>query len=109
MEATATRSNGTGLTREILVIGGVVVRGAIVDQVSWRWIFFVNLPVGVAALVAAHRLLPEAKPHGGARLDALGLALLSPGLAVFVHGMSEAGTRGGFLNGTTIAAAAVGL
>lgn len=66
---------------------GPALGGALIDAVSWRLIFLVNAPVGLAALVLAHRTLPReaARP---ARLDALGLALLSPGLALLVAGLT---------------------
>ena len=66
---------------------GPVLAGAILQFASWRWLFLVNLPVGVLAIVLAVIFLPndrdETKPRD---LDLVGLALLSPGLALFLYG-----------------------
>jgi EmrB/QacA subfamily drug resistance transporter len=88
---------------------GPVLGGVIVEDWSWRWIFFLNLPVGGVAIVAARSLLPEARPQLATRLDLRGLALLSPGIALFLYAVSEAGSAGGFENAGTLAASALGL
>jgi EmrB/QacA subfamily drug resistance transporter len=69
----------------------------IVDSVSWRWIFYVNVPIACFALVLAAKLLKsDAGRADAGRLDWLGLLLLSPGLGLFVFGLSESESHGGF-------------
>src|SRR6266571_4124083 len=86
-----------------------VIGGPIIGAASWRSIFLINLPIGAAAVLAAWKLLPDARPQLGQRLDLRGLALLSPGIAFFLYGMSEAGNHGGFGSPRTGIAALAGL
>jgi EmrB/QacA subfamily drug resistance transporter len=80
---------------------GPVLGGLLVTHLSWRWIFYVNLPIGLVGLVLAARLMPRERAEGTAGadgrpspLDWRGLLLLSPGLALVVFGLSEVSTHG---------------
>ncbi|HEX6520918.1 MAG TPA: MDR family MFS transporter [Streptosporangiaceae bacterium] len=77
---------------------GPVIGGLIVSGTSWRWIFFINPPVALVAVVLAVRLLPSgrggADGAAGGRLDLLGLVLLCGGIGSITYGMSQASTRG---------------
>jgi EmrB/QacA subfamily drug resistance transporter len=74
---------------------GPILGGWLVDDISWRWIFYVNVPIGAVALAMAARILPRDVPAPHERLDAVGVLLLSPGLAAFVYGLSESASTGG--------------
>ncbi|RFS81534.1 DHA2 family efflux MFS transporter permease subunit [Actinomadura spongiicola] len=79
---------------------GPLLGGVILDDLNWRWMFFVNVPFCALALVAALRMLPrDTERSGDARLDVVGILLLCPGLAALVYGLSEAG------NGTSLTGA----
>jgi EmrB/QacA subfamily drug resistance transporter len=77
-------------------IFGPILGGWLVDDFSWRWIFFINVPIAAGALLLALRVLPSDVPQPAHRLDWLGLALLSPGLAALIYGLAESGSKGGF-------------
>jgi EmrB/QacA subfamily drug resistance transporter len=74
---------------------GPVLGGLLVDDASWRWIFYVNIPIGAIVLPLALRVLPTDRPQPTERLDWIGLIMLSPGLAAFVYGLAETSSSGG--------------
>jgi EmrB/QacA subfamily drug resistance transporter len=87
---------------------GPVLGGLILSQLSWRWIFWVNIPFCVAGLVLAWRSLAPTAPRKSSHLDVVGLAVLSPGLAAMIYGLSQAGNHGGFDNSAVLLPVAVG-
>src|SRR4051794_36555057 len=78
---------------------GPAIGGVIVDNTTWRWIFFVNVPIGIAAVIAAMRVLPKGTPQRTDPLDVRGLVLMALGLPLLIYGLAEVGTTGEF--GTT--------
>jgi EmrB/QacA subfamily drug resistance transporter len=80
-------------------IFGPIIGGLIVDNATWQWIFVVNVPIaGVAILLAARVLQPDAGRVDAGKLDWLGAALLCPGLTGIVFGLSETETHGGIIH-----------
>ena len=70
---------------------GPVIAGNILQHASWRWLFYLNLPVGVLALVLAMILLPQDDETKRRRVfDLGGFLLLSPGLALLLYGLEYA-------------------
>jgi EmrB/QacA subfamily drug resistance transporter len=80
----------------VVPVFGPVAGGLIVKYLGWRWVFYINPPICAIAMWLAWRKVPTSTKQLGRSLDALGLALLSPGLALVVYGLSEAGGTGGF-------------
>ncbi|HEX4830688.1 MAG TPA: MDR family MFS transporter [Trebonia sp.] len=77
---------------------GPVIGGVLLNWLSWRWLFLVNVPVIAVGLVLAWRLLPADRPAPAAvrpRLDLIGLALLAPALAGILLGLSNLSADGG--------------
>jgi EmrB/QacA subfamily drug resistance transporter len=75
-----------------------LVGGALTTYLSWHWIFLINLPLGIAAFLAALRLVPAVPGDRNRRLDWLGLALTTAGVGTLVAGLELAsGQSGGSL------------
>ncbi len=71
---------------------GIVLGGVIVTTVSWRWVFLINLPIGLAALAVAVRVLRDRGERRRQRLDPLGMTVLGAGLFAMLWAMIELGS-----------------
>jgi EmrB/QacA subfamily drug resistance transporter len=70
---------------------GLLLGGVLTDLASWRWVFFVNVPVGVITSILALRFIPESRAETEHRsFDALGAATITGGLLVLVYGIVKA-------------------
>jgi EmrB/QacA subfamily drug resistance transporter len=79
----------------IAFLVGPFVGGYLTDHISWHWIFYVNLPIGIVALVIIERLLPNVHGHAKeVRIDWLGVATLVAGLVPILVGLTLAETDG---------------
>ena len=70
-------------------IFGPILGGWLIDNLSWHWIFLINLPIGIGAMVYAWFALDADDVHPSETFDFVGVLLLSPGLALFLYGISS--------------------
>jgi len=94
-----------------LIIGpasGPILGGLLIEKLSWRWIFFVNVPVGLVALLIGLLFLEEHKEENPGRFDVPGFVLAGLGFAGTMYALSE-GSSKGWLSGQILASGVVGL
>ena len=77
-------------------IVGPILGGWLIDVASWHWIFLINVPIGAVALVYAAMVLPSDSVPPSETFDFVGMLLLSPGLALFLFGVSSIPAAGTF-------------
>jgi EmrB/QacA subfamily drug resistance transporter len=76
-------------------IMGPILGGWLIEAASWHWIFLINVPLGIGALIYAWFVLEKDSPEPSESFDFLGMALMSPGLALFLFGVSSLPAEGG--------------
>lgn len=95
-----TRTMATvGIPAALGPILGPVLGGLVLEWLDWRWLFLINVPLGIVGLVLAMKFIADDRPLPGCprpRVDAVGIVLLAPALAGLLYGLSNAHAEGGF-------------
>ncbi|MGH0552898.1 MULTISPECIES: MDR family MFS transporter [Bacillus] len=73
---------------------GPIIGGFFVDQMSWRWAFYINLPFGIVALLFGLLFLKEHIEKSAGRFDSLGFVLSAPGFAMLIYALSQGPSKG---------------
>ena len=89
-------------------IAGPILGGWLIDTASWKWIFFINVPIGLPRW-PWRRSCSRKTTRGLGNLDVVGLLLLSPGLAIFLFGVSSIPRCGTVADRCVLIPAAIGL
>ncbi|MEV4222838.1 MFS transporter [Nonomuraea sp. NPDC049725] len=104
------RARALGLNGALMSAGftsGAILGGLLTELLSWRWAFYVNVPVALAVLVAAPVVLAESRPDRRPRMDVLGAVTVTGGLLALVYGLTRAGEHG-FADPVALAGLAAG-
>jgi EmrB/QacA subfamily drug resistance transporter len=90
---------------------GPVLGGLIISNYSWRWIFYINVPIGIVALILSQRWLPkfDTEERVVSPFDRLGFCLLGPGLAALLYALSEVGTTDSYTSPAVVVSFLLGL
>lgn len=99
------RNRALGLNGALMSAGftaGAILGGLLTDLLSWRWAFFVNVPVAVAVLVLAPTLIKESRPEQRARLDVPGAVTVTGGLLALVYGLTNPGAPAALVLGAVL-------
>ncbi|MFM9377685.1 DHA2 family efflux MFS transporter permease subunit [Gordonia sp. VNK21] len=89
-------------------ICGPILGGWLIEVASWHWVFLINIPIGIVALVYAWFALKDDAQPSPAKIDFVGLAMLSPGLALFLFGVSSSAEHRTFNNVSVYVPAIIG-
>jgi EmrB/QacA subfamily drug resistance transporter len=90
-------------------VAGPLLGGFFVDNLSWQWVFYINVPIGIVALVVVASVLPRIKPGSRPRIDYAGIVLLAFVSTAIVLVTSLGGTVWGWSSLTTYTWAALGV
>ena len=102
-----------GMMGVVLSLGpvlGPVLGGVVLEALDWRWMFYINLPIGIVAFFLATRVVPADTPAPQqSRVGLDDFALMAPGFAAMVLGLTQAGEHASFATPTVLVPLAVGL
>jgi EmrB/QacA subfamily drug resistance transporter len=90
-------------------IFGPILGGWLIENYSWHWIFLINVPIGAIAIVYSWRVLASDRPEPSESFDWVGMALMSPGLALFLYGVSSIPGEGTIVSAKVLVPGIIGL